>query len=245
MTKIDTNKNSPILEAKDIWVSYQEGPDVLTGVSIQVFPSVTTMILGRSGSGKTTLLKTLAGLVKPHRGSIQKSPLDSSDELPHIAYIPQSLGLVRHMTALENTLMGSLKDVPFVTSLFKIFPPDIINQAKALLIQLGLESKIDQKVGHLSGGQRQRVAIARALMQNPQVILADEFVSHLDALTTHEILGMTRELTKKGISLLITTHDVDLVKQYGDRVIIMGHGRMIFDSPTHCLMSEQMTDYFK
>jgi phosphonate transport system ATP-binding protein len=237
-------KHLPILESKDIWARYNQGPDILQGVSLQIFSGVVTMVLGRSGSGKTTLLKALAGLLKPRKGIIQKSPLDPSDEPPHIAYIPQSLGLVRSMTALENTLMGALKDVPKIPSLVKIFPAKAIEEAKSILTQLGLELKINQKVGELSGGQRQRVAIARALMQNPQVILADEFVSHLDTLTTHEILGMMKQLTNKGISFLITTHDVDLVKDYADRVIIMGHGKMIFDSPAQCLTPEQMITYF-
>jgi ABC-type phosphate/phosphonate transport system ATPase subunit len=238
-------KHLPVLESRDIWARYGQGPDILQGVTIQIFSGVVTMILGRSGSGKTTLLKALAGLLKPHRGIIQKSPIDPSDEPPHIAYIPQSLGLVRNMTALENTLMGALKDVPWLPSMVKIFPSIRVNEAKTVLTQLGLGAKIDQKVGQLSGGQRQRVAIARALMQNPQVILADEFVSHLDALTTHEILAMMKQLTHKGISFLITTHDVDLVTQYADRVIIMGHGRMIFDSPAQCLTPQQMLTYFK
>ncbi len=242
---MDKTKHSPILEAKDIWAAYGQGQDILQGVSIQIFPGVVTMILGRSGSGKTTLLKALAGIIKPRQGVIQKSPLDPSIEPAHIAYIPQSLGLVRNMTSLENALMGTLKDVPHLASLVNVFPAEIVAQAKAILTQLGLEDKIAQKVCQLSGGQRQRVAIARALMQNPQVILADEFVSHLDALTTHEILGMTKELTNKGISFLITTHDVDLVKQYADRVIIMGHGRMIFDSPAHCLTPQEMVQYFQ
>ena len=105
--------------------------------------------------------------------------------------------------------------------------------------------KLDKKIITLSGGQRQRVAIARALMQNPQVILADEFVSHLDALTTHEILAMTKQLTKKGIGFLITTHDVDLVKHYADRVVIMGNGTLIVDQPAHCLTPKQMVNFLK
>jgi phosphonate transport system ATP-binding protein len=241
----DTIKHSPILESKSVWARYDDGPNILEDFNIQIFPGVVTMILGRSGSGKTTLLKVLGGLLKPYRGGILKNPLAESIESPHIAYIPQSLGLVRSMTAFDNTLMGALKDVSVVPSLAKIFPESAKRQAKEILKQLRIDDKADQLVSQLSGGQRQRVAIARALMQNPQVILADEFVSHLDVISTHEILAMTKTLTKKGISFLITTHDVDLVKEYADRMIIMAHGRMIFDSPAHCLTNEQIIGYFK
>lgn len=237
-------QHDPILECKDIWLQYPGGGEILKGVSLQIFPGVVTMILGRSGSGKTTLLKILAHLLKPNKGSVEKSPLDQSGGMPHIAYIPQSLGLVRHLTALENTLLGALKDVSPIASLFNVFPSDKIEKAKTILTDLGLKNKQHQGVGQLSGGERQRVAIARALMQNPQIILADEFVSQLDALTTREILAMTKSLTKQNISVLISTHDIDLVKEYADRVIIMGHGKVIFDSPAHCLTPEQMLSYF-
>lgn len=241
----EITKHAPILECENVWARYENGPNILQEINIQIFPGVITMILGRSGSGKTTLLKVLAGLTKPNKGAIRKSPLDDLKDLPHIAYIPQSLGLVKHMTALDNTLMGALKDVPLVPSLFKMFPEAVTQQAHNILKQLRIDDKADQYVAQLSGGQRQRVAIARALMQNPQIILADEFVSQLDVISTHEILGMAKELTKKGISFLITTHDVDLIKAYADRLIIMGHGQIIFDSPSQCLTNEQIITYFK
>ncbi len=246
MQTVVVNKNLPILESKDIWFSFGQGKDILKGISIQIFPGVVTMVLGRSGTGKTTLLKALAGIISPQKGTVSKGFLDDSPRnLPHIAYIPQSLGLVKSMTTLENVLMGSLKDVPVFSSLFKVFSPAVVAQAKNGLLQLGLEDKCNERVSKLSGGQRQRVAIARALMQNPQVILADEFVSHLDAVTTHEILGMMQVLTKKGIAFLITTHDVDLVKRYADWVVIMGQGVMMVDSPAHCLTSKQIMKYLE
>jgi len=218
-----------ILEAKGVWLRYPSGADVVCDADIQVFRGNITMILGRSGSGKTTLLRGISGIINVSRGSIQWNPDDENCPLPRVAYIPQTLGLVRSMTALENTLIGVLRDVPGFLSLCNIFPASVKDKAKKILTDLGLSGKIDTRVSRLSGGQRQRVAIARALIQDPDLILADEFVSHLDAVTTEEILLMMKNLAETGISFLVTTHDVELAQRFADRVIIMNHGRIVLD----------------
>jgi phosphonate transport system ATP-binding protein len=241
------NGNAPALEARDLWFSY-DGHAVVRGVSLVVPRRRLTMVLGRSGSGKTTLLKTLHGLLHPQRGSVAVStPTGANGSAPRhgIAYVPQTLGLVRNMTALENALTGALAHVGVVRSLFRLFPKETTARAKTTLANLGLGDKLHRQVYKLSGGERQRVAIARALMQQPSVILADEFVSQLDPLTAEEILDMMRDIAHEGVSFLITTHETDIVAKYADHVIVMRAGAIAHNGPVEGLSEQDMLELLR
>lgn len=234
-----------LLEAKGLGMGYFPGQDVVRDADIKVFRGTVTMILGRSGSGKTTFLKGIAGLINISRGIVNWESVGNTSQAPRVAYIPQTLGLIRSMTTMDNTLVGALRDVPGFLSFWNIFPSDVRKKAKRILTDLGLADKIDARVSRLSGGQRQRVAIARALIQDPDVILADEFVSQLDAVTTEEILVMMKSLAGKGISFLVTTHDTDLVERFADRVVIMNEGKIILDGDAARFSSGEMINMIK
>jgi phosphonate transport system ATP-binding protein len=220
------NGHSPALVANDIWFSYDGQSYAVRGIDFAVPRGAMTMVLGRSGSGKTTLLKTLHGLLQPQRGTVSAG-LNGNGSYHTIAYVPQTLGLVRNMSALENALMGALARVGTARSLLRLFPKGVMEDAKGTLATLGLGDKLHKQVYALSGGERQRVAIARALMQEPAVILADEFVSQLDPVTTEEILDMMRRITADGVSLVISTHETDIVANYADHVVVMRDGAII------------------
>jgi phosphonate transport system ATP-binding protein len=234
-----------LLEAKGLGIGYVSGQDVVRDVDLNIYQGTVTMILGRSGSGKTTLLKGIARLIKVSRGSLNWESGARPSREPRIAYIPQTLGLIRSSTTLENTLIGTLRDVPRLRSLFNFFPAAVRKKAERILVDLGLADKIDVRVSRLSGGQRQRVAIARALIQDPEIILADEFVSQLDAITTEEILVMMRDLAARGISFLVTTHDTDLVERFADRVVMMRDGAIVLDGDAATVSSQKMISLMK
>jgi phosphonate transport system ATP-binding protein len=224
-----------IIEAKRIWYSYRLDNHVLRDVSLGVEPERIYMVFGRSGAGKTTLLKILKGILKPDRGDIlfRGQPLHSVEvaraAFRAVGYIPQGFGVVSSMTVLENVLVGALSRVPVLHSILGHFPEEEVRRAEDLIKQMALEEYRDTRVSQLSGGQRQRVAIARALMQDPQVILADEFVSQLDPITATEVLDIFRTLAdKKGISTVITTHDIHLATRYSDEVIVLRKGAVSY-----------------
>jgi phosphonate transport system ATP-binding protein len=228
------NVARPALETEDLWFSYQSGRPVLKGVSINTSRGEVTMILGLSGGGKTTMLKLAKGLISPQSGIIEvlgnRPHATRRGRLDHrTAYIPQQLGLVRNSTALENTLTGALWRTGAVASLLKIFPREVIQHARQMLASLGIGHKADEKVLALSGGERQRVAIARALMQQPELILADEFVSQLDPVTSSEIMEIMRETARRGVALIMTTHQLEIVSRYADRVILLREGEKVAD----------------
>jgi phosphonate transport system ATP-binding protein len=224
----------PALEATDLWFSYGAGRPILRGVSVTAAAGEITMVLGVSGSGKTTLLKLCKGLLVPQRGCVRvldrtvvaarRSRLD-----PSVAYIPQHLGLVRNLSVLDNVLTGALARVAELPSLIRRLPSVEVGRAHDLLQRLGIGHKAEDKVYALSGGERQRVAIARALMQEPRLLLADEFVSQLDVLTSRDILTTVRGIAAEGLAVVVATHEMELVKQYADVVIVLRDGEKVLD----------------
>lgn len=223
------------VELRDVWFGYRRREPVLRGISLAVYDSQVTMVLGASGSGKTTLLKLIKGLVAPGQGEIRvlgtPLPVQRTHATldPKVAYIPQQLGLVRSSTVLVNTLTGTLGRLPRWRGAAGIFPGATVERAREMLHALGIGNKAGQKVRQLSGGERQRVAIARALMQQPSIILADEFVSQLDPATTAEIMELMRDIAGTGVALLITTHELDVVARFADRVVLVGGGHKLVD----------------
>jgi phosphonate transport system ATP-binding protein len=224
------------LSIADVWLSYVPGRPVLRGVSLEAGPGAVTMILGMSGSGKTTLLKVAKGLLIPQRGEVRVlgEPVVSAQargRLDHrVAYIPQQLGLVRTLSALDNALTGALSRVAKLPSLLRLMPEDEVRQAREVLARLGLGAKTDDKVYALSGGERQRVAIARALMQRPRVLLADEFISDLDPLTSAEIMTIVRDVCRSGVAVVMTTHEMDVVRSHADHVVVLREGEKALDA---------------
>lgn len=229
---------APAVEAIGLSCWYVPGRPVLRDIELAVSPRSLCMILGPSGSGKSTLLKVIKGLVQPHAGTLSlfgeqvtaTSGLRSRDRLRRlVAWIPQNLGLVRNMTVIDNVLTGALGRVGTVASLMGAFPLVLREEALATLESLGIRTKAEERVFSLSGGERQRVAIARALMQHPRLVLADEFVSQLDPLTTREMLDIVTSIARTGVTFLITSHEVELVAEYGDRVVVLRDGRKIHE----------------
>ncbi|MBI2887035.1 MAG: ATP-binding cassette domain-containing protein [Chloroflexi bacterium] len=232
-----SDQGSLAVETRDLWFSFSGGGPVLRGVDLDAARGQVTVVLGASGSGKTTLLKLLKGLLAPQRGSIRvlgrtTSPGGRGIRLDAaVAYIPQNLGLVRNLTVLENTLTGALGRMGALPALLMAFPPEWIKEATGFLERLGIAHKLEEKVYNLSGGERQRVAIARALMQRPQLLLADEFVSQLDPVTTVSIMDSVRETVVTGLTVIMTTHELDVVARYADHVAVLRDGQKVLDLP--------------
>lgn len=243
-----THTAGSCLIAEDIWFAYERNLPLLRGVHLRVDRGSMTMIVGRSGSGKTTLLKILKGLLRPQRGAVRLVLQDGTGPAlawKSIAYVPQTLGLVRSSTALENVLVGGLSRTSLVRSLLKWFPREAVDEAEAHLAQLGLAGKVLAPVHRLSGGERQRVVIARALMQRPAVILADEFVSQLDPATSEEVLGLMRGVADSGVSFVVTTHQTDLVSRFADRVVVLRDGEVVYDGSAGGLSRHEVTELLR
>jgi len=245
MRKIQMQKNSSlslistkkIIQMSNVWASYDSKNFALEGINMSIDRGTNYAIVGHSGSGKSTLLKLINGMMISSKGTIRIDYVhpNMNDKkfqkmLHTIGYIPQSLGLIKNITVLENTLIGALPRLNKIQSLFKRFPEHEIQEAKRILKQVGLSGKENRKVYMLSGGEKRRVAIARALMQKPTILLADEIVSELDHVTAHEIMDLIADAQKRmNLTAIMVHHDMQLALEYANRVAVIKEGQKILE----------------
>jgi phosphonate transport system ATP-binding protein len=186
-------------------------------------------VVGPSGAGKSTLLETLGGLWSPRSGSVtyrccRHCLHTPADFRSRIGFIFQQLHLARNATVLNNVLTGALPRHRWWRTLVG-FPAVERNRAWRLLDALALSAYSRRLVRQLSGGQQQRVALARALLQEPELILADEPVSHLDALLAERVLTVLKEgICRSNRTVLCVLHDKHLVERFADAVLTLGGG---------------------
>ncbi len=239
------------VRACDLWFWYERGRPVLQGIDLTVPVGAVTMVVGASGSGKTTLLKLIKGLLTPRRGELHvlgrhlpagrgQAAMDA-----RVAYIPQQLGLVRNLPVLDNALIGALPRLGTVRSLLHLIPRGELERAHATLAALGIAHKAHERAFLLSGGERQRVAIARAMLQRPRLIVADEFLSQLDAVTSAEIMTLMRAIVAEGVTLVMSTHELELVPRYADRVVVLRGGKVVVDCPVTETTTAELTRTLK
>ena len=231
---ISTNK---IIQMNDVWTSYDSKNFALQGVTLSIDRGTNYAIVGQSGSGKSTLLKLMNGMMIPSKGMIRidyQTPNMNNKtfkKMMHtIGYIPQSLGLVKNISVIDNILIGALPRLNTIQSLLKQFPEHEIQEAKKILKLVGLSGKESRKAYMLSGGEKRRVAIARALMQKPTILLADEIVSELDHITAREIMDLILDAQKKmNLTAIMVHHDMQLALEYANRVAVIKEGQKILE----------------
>ncbi|MEN2430634.1 phosphonate ABC transporter ATP-binding protein [Comamonas sp. F1-6] len=209
---------------------------VLHGIDMDVKAGEFVVMLGLSGAGKSTLLRCMNGLNQPDSGQLQVGGIDlmrrhSRRELArHVAMVFQHHNLVQRLSVRKNVLTGRLGQVGTLASVLQLFRQSDIALADACLQRVGLAHKADERTEALSGGQMQRVGIARALAQQPKLILADEPVASLDPKTARSVLQYLRDATRElGIAVVCNLHQVDYAREFGDRIVGLSQGRMVFD----------------
>ncbi len=226
-----------IIQMSDVWTSYDSKNFALEKINMSIDRGTNYAIVGQSGSGKSTLLKLMNGMMIPSKGTIKVDyirPNINDKKFKHmmhtIGYIPQSLGLIKNVSVLENILVGALPRLNKFQSLFKQFPEHEIKEARKILKLVGLSEKEDRKAHMLSGGEKRRVSIARALMQKPTILLADEIVSELDHVTAREIMDLIKDAQERmNLTAIMVHHDMQLALEYANRVAVIKEGQKILE----------------
>ncbi|MDO9402494.1 MAG: phosphonate ABC transporter ATP-binding protein [Polaromonas sp.] len=209
----------------------------LQSVDLHVAQGEFVVILGASGAGKSTLLRCINHLTEPSAGEIHVNGTQSCGDRAglrrvrrDVAMIFQHYNVVPRLSVLKNVLTGRLSAMPSVLSWFQLFPRKDIAIASECLRRVGLDHKADVRTDKLSGGQKQRVGIARALAQQPKVILADEPVASLDPKTSRNVLNYLRQASREtGITVICNLHQVDYAIEFGERIIGVANGRIVFE----------------
>ena len=221
--------SSELIRVEDLHKSFGS-LQVLKGVSETISKGEVVSIIGPSGGGKSTFLRCLNLLETPTSGRIYFEGTDITDKSVDINLHRQKMGMVfQHFNVFNNLTVG--KNVTLAPVLLgKKSQKEADEMAAELLARVGLQEKADQYPKKLSGGQKQRLAIVRALAMEPDVMLFDEPTSALDPEMVGEVLSVMRDLAREKMTMVVVTHEKDLVDRFGKRVVTIDSGHVVNDS---------------
>ena len=218
-----------MIEFSDVVKSYSVGTQALKGVSMQIEDGEFAFLVGPSGSGKSTIIKLITGELKPTSGSVHVNGYSLERirrrEIPYmrrtVGVVFQDFRLITNKTVYEN--------VAFAMRVIGASEAQIRERVPYVLELVGLETKSRRHPNELSGGEQQRLAIARALVNNPSTIIADEPTGNLDPARSLEIMSLLQEINSLGTTMLVVTHERDLVERFHKRVIAIDEGLVVHD----------------
>ena len=247
------NTRSGAIRFHDAGIVYPNGVVGMKNLDLEIQPGEFVVVVGSSGAGKSTLLRAINGLntLTSGRVEIDGETLDtrSARQLrrvrKNIGMIFQDFRLVKRLSVMSNVLIGRLAHVPAWRSMLGLWPRQDREIAADALKRVGITDKAWVKASQLSGGQQQRVGIARALAQQPAIILADEPVASLDPVTTHQIMrDLVRINRELGITTLVNLHFLDLAREYGERIIGLRFGELVYDGSAKTVTDEDFRDIY-
>ena len=225
-----------MISVKNLKKSFH-GLEVLKGISTEIKKGDVVCVIGPSGSGKSTFLRCLNMLEKPDSGEIRFAGENLTDPKTNLNLHRQKMGMVfqqfnlfPHMTVLENLTCAPLM-------LGKMNKTEAEAMAMELLGRVGLADRAGEYPNKLSGGQKQRVAIVRALCMDPEVMLFDEPTSALDPEMVGEVLDVMKTLARKGMTMIVVTHEMGFAREVSNRVLFMDEGIIMEDNTPEELFS--------
>ena len=218
-----------MIEFTNVTKSYSVGTHALRGVTMQIEDGEFAFLVGPSGSGKSTIIKLITGELKPTSGTVHVNGYSleriRKREVPYmrrtVGVVFQDFRLIETKTVYDN--------VAFAMRAIGARTREIRERVPYILELVGLETKSRRHPTELSGGEQQRLAIARALVNNPSTIIADEPTGNLDPARSFEIMTLLQEINNLGTTMLVVTHERDLVERFSKRVIAINEGVVVHD----------------
>ena len=218
-----------MVELKNVSVTYSTGVDALNNISLRINDGDFAFVAGSSGAGKSTLIKLIlkeidatSGIVMVNDYNLSKLQKKKIPEFRRtIGFVFQDFRLIPSMTVYEN--------VAFVLRVIDAPRKYIRKRVPYVISLVGLQDKANSYPNQLSGGEQQRVAIARALVNDPQLIIADEPTGNIDPELSYEIVELLKGINECGTTILMVTHEHDLVRHFGGRIININSGEIVFD----------------
>ena len=218
-----------MVEFKDVSVTYSSGVDALNKVNLKINDGDFAFVVGSSGAGKSTLIKLILKEIDATEGTVLVNGFNLSKlrrgKVPAlrrtIGVVFQDFRLIPTMTVYEN--------VAFVLRVIDAPAKYIRSRVPYVISLVGLQDKAKSYPTELSGGEQQRVALARALVNDPKLIIADEPTGNIDPALSYEIVDLLRSINECGTTVLMVTHDHDLVRYFGGRIININKGSIAFD----------------
>jgi len=218
-----------MIKFENVTKIYPSGTAALQDISFEIQDGEFVSIVGKSGAGKTTLVRLILGLETPTSGDVYFRGKKISDadvfELQEIrrqiGAVHQDYKLLPRKTVYEN--------VAYVLQVEGKEDEKIEKEVPRVLEVIGLRDKFDSFPGELSGGEQQRLAIARALVSQPDIIIADEPTGNLDPYNTYEVISLLQKMNQLGKTIILATHDREVINKLGKRVITLEDGKIVRD----------------
>ncbi len=218
-----------MIEFQNVTKKYPNGTLALNDVSLRIADGEFVFIVGSSGAGKSTLIKLMlreeratSGVIKVNGKNLGKMPRYKIPKFRRsIGVVFQDFRLIPNMSAYDN--------VAFALRVTNVSAKEIKRKVPYMLSLVGLANKAKCKPEELSGGEQQRVALARALVNSPSLIIADEPTGNIDPELSFEIVDLLNEINKLGVTIVMVTHEHDLVQQFNRRVITIEKGEVVRD----------------
>ena len=218
-----------MIRLKEVYKEYANGTRALNGLNLEINDGEFVFLVGPSGSGKSTVIKLLTGEVLPTAGRVMVNGFSLSNIAEwQIPYLRRTLGVIfQDFRLIENKTVYD--NMVFAMKAVGASQKEIKKRIAYVLKLVGLENKFSRLPDELSGGEQQRVAIARALVNNPSTIIADEPTGNLDPARSLEIMTLLKRINELGTTVLVVTHEKDLVNRFEERVVMLEKGRVIGD----------------
>jgi phosphonate transport system ATP-binding protein len=241
-----------MFEARGAAVSYGS-VRALEHVDLRVEPGERVALIGPSGAGKSSLIALLGGSLAPADGHVavlgrdltRASPRERRAVQRRLGTVRQQFDLAGQLRVVHNVNAGRLGEWSLLRAALSLLAPRDVARVREALAQVGIEDKLYERTDRLSGGQQQRVAIARVLVQEPLAILADEPIASLDPARGAEIVGLMVALSeRRGTTLVVSLHDVDVALGRFARVVALREGRVAYDGPAAGLSDGFMRELY-
>ena len=218
-----------MIQFTDVTKSYTEGNTALNGVNLQIEDGEFVFLVGPSGSGKSTIMKIITGELKPTSGQVHVNGYNleriRKRDIPYmrrtLGVVFQDFRLIPNMTVYDN--------VAYAMRVIGAREAEIKERVPYVMDLVGLTGKERRRPTEMSGGEQQRLAIARALVNNPSTIIADEPTGNLDPARSFELMSLLQEINNLGTTVLVVTHEQELVRRFDKRVIAIDEGMVISD----------------
>ena len=218
-----------MIEFTDVVKTYNKGNKALNGITMQIEDGEFVFLVGPSGSGKSTIMKLITGELKPTSGTVHVNGYSLERirrrEIPFmrrtLGVVFQDFRLIPNMTVYDN--------VAYAMRVIGATSQELKERVPYVLDLVGLENKSSRLPSEISGGEQQRLAIARALVNNPSTIIADEPTGNLDPERSFEIMHLLQMINDLGTTVMVVTHERELVQRFDKRVIAINEGLVVSD----------------
>lgn len=228
-----------MLKVKDVFYSYDDGTTALNGINLEVKKGEIVALLGKNGAGKSTLFLQFNGILRPDSGEILIDGKQLKYNKKSLVNARQKVGIVFQNPDDQIFAPTVEEDVAFGPLNLKLPIGEVRKRVTDALRRVGMEGFEKKAPHYLSGGQKKRIAIAGILAMKPEIMILDEPMAGLDPVGAAKIINLLKELNEEGITILISTHDVNIIQDYVDKIFVINDGEIIGDGCPEDIFSKK------